>query len=129
MPICTPFRLSVSLENGSVCLAPRSGANPGRVSVVPNAVDSARFFPKPSLRPNDRIRIVVMCRLAYRKGVDLLLRVVPMLCALHGDVEVCIGGTGPRERVLRQAWVTNKLSHRVKMLGHVDKPEEVLLPL
>lgn len=67
----------------------RSRVPPDRVSVVPNAVDCARFLPQPSLRPAPpTINIVVMSRLVYRKGVDLLLDVVPRvraLCCLPSD--------------------------------------------
>jgi phosphatidylinositol glycan class A protein len=47
----------------------RSAVPPQRVSVIPNAVDAARFCPDKSKRPRDgRVTVAVTARLAYRKG-------------------------------------------------------------
>ena len=37
-----------------------------------------------------------MSRLVYRKGVDLLVRVIPLICAANPDVDFVIGGDGPK---------------------------------
>ncbi|KAF3540282.1 hypothetical protein F2Q69_00018279, partial [Brassica cretica] len=51
----------------------RSGLAPGKVFMIPNAVDIAMFKPA-SVRPSaDVVRIVVISRLVYRKGADLLV--------------------------------------------------------
>lgn len=48
----------------------RAALNPEIVSVIPNAVDPTDFTPDPSLRRDDRITIVVISRLVYRKGKE-----------------------------------------------------------
>ena len=48
----------------------RAVLNPEIVSVIPNAVDPMDFTPDPSQRPDDRITIVVISRLVYRKGTE-----------------------------------------------------------
>lgn len=48
----------------------RAALNPEIVSVIPNAVDPTDFTPDPSLRQDDRITIVVISRLVYRKGTQ-----------------------------------------------------------
>lgn len=55
----------------------RSGLAPEKVFVIPNAVDTAMF--KPALeRPGGlEIVVVVISRLVYRKGADLLVEVIP----------------------------------------------------
>ncbi|MEQ2288894.1 hypothetical protein AMECASPLE_027569 [Ameca splendens] len=50
----------------------RATLNPEIVSVIPNAVDPTDFTPDPSRRPPDRITIVVISRLVYRKGTVIL---------------------------------------------------------
>lgn len=50
----------------------RAALNPEIVSVIPNAVDPTDFTPDPSQRPPDRITIVVISRLVYRKGTAIL---------------------------------------------------------
>lgn len=51
----------------------RAALNPEIVSVIPNAVDPTDFTPDPSQRRDDRITIVVISRLVYRKGMVQLL--------------------------------------------------------
>lgn len=48
----------------------RAALNPEIVSVIPNAVDPTDFTPDPSQRRDDRITIVVISRLVYRKGTE-----------------------------------------------------------
>lgn len=48
----------------------RAALNPEIVSVIPNAVDPTDFTPDPSQRHDDRITIVVISRLVYRKGTE-----------------------------------------------------------
>ena len=56
----------------------RANVPPERVSVIPNAVDCSRFVPDLSTRPAPGcINIVIMSRLVYRKGVDLLADIIP----------------------------------------------------
>ena len=53
---------------------------PARISVIPNAVDAARFTPNPGAQPPGRITVVAMSRLVYRKGIDLIAHVIPEMC-------------------------------------------------
>lgn len=115
----------------------RSGANPERVSVIPNAVDTALFKPSVAAiatqhssvtrdKSQKRTTVVVLCRLAQRKGVDMLIRIIPEICRRRNDVDFVIGGAGPREGVLRHAWQMHGLTSRVHMLGHVANPLALL---
>eukprot|EP01103_Thecamoeba_quadrilineata_P002605 TRINITY_DN1252_c0_g1_i2.p1 TRINITY_DN1252_c0_g1~~TRINITY_DN1252_c0_g1_i2.p1 ORF type:complete len:240 (+),score=51.50 TRINITY_DN1252_c0_g1_i2:163-882(+) len=61
----------------------RAAIDPLKVSVIPNAVDYTKFTPDPSARSTDRITIVVMSRLVYRKGIDLLIDAIPEVCRRH----------------------------------------------
>ncbi|GJN32638.1 hypothetical protein PR202_gb21154 [Eleusine coracana subsp. coracana] len=60
----------------------RSGIPPEKVFMVPNAVDTAMFTPSPQRLSYDEIVIVVISRLVYRKGADLLVEVIPEVCRL-----------------------------------------------
>ena len=56
----------------------RARINPIDVFVIPNAVDTSRFTPDRSLIfPKDKINIVIVCRMTFRKGVDLLVDIIP----------------------------------------------------
>ena len=70
---------------------------PSRISAIPNAVDVNRFTPDPSKRfPLNKINIVVVSRLTYRKGVDLLVDIVPAICKKYPEVHFIIGGDGDK---------------------------------
>lgn len=66
----------------------RSGLPPAKVFVIPNAVDTSMFKPAPERLSNDEIVIVVVSRLVYRKGADLLVEVIPEVCRLHPNVSM-----------------------------------------
>lgn len=67
----------------------RAKVNPCQTFTIPNAVDSQKFTPNPSIREKeieksgnpDQINIVFISRLQYRKGVDLLLGIIPKVLA------------------------------------------------
>ena len=70
----------------------RAQLDPRIVSVIPNAVDATEFMPNPALRDPSKITIVVMSRLVYRKGIDLLFDVIPEICNRYPNVHFVIGG-------------------------------------
>ena len=98
----------------------RSGAPPRRVSVVPNAVDAARFTPAVSMRSrNGRVVVAVTARLAYRKGVHLLAGVIPAACAAFPEVDFLVAGDGPMRPHLERMTREHGLTARVTLLGNV----------
>ena len=69
----------------------RASLQPAIVSVIPNAVDASCFTPDTSRSRKDWVTIVVVSRLVYRKGMDLLAGVIPIICSKHPDVHFIIG--------------------------------------
>lgn len=66
----------------------RSQVPPEKVFVIPNAVDTAVFKPAPKRLSYNQIVIVVISRLVYRKGADLLVEVIPEVCRLFPNVSI-----------------------------------------
>ncbi|KAG9444372.1 hypothetical protein H6P81_015712 [Aristolochia fimbriata] len=97
----------------------RSGLPPEKVFMIPNAVDTAMFKPAPKRLSCDEIVIVVISRLVYRKGADLLVEVIPEVCRLHPNVRFIIGGDGPKRVRLEEMREKYSLQDRVEMLGPV----------
>lgn len=75
----------------------RSGISPNKVFVIPNAVDTAMFTPAPNRLSCDEIVIVVISRLVYRKGADLLVEVIPEVCRLYSNVSCIVSVQGKIE--------------------------------
>lgn len=68
--------------------------------------------------------IVVLSRLVYRKGIDLLAAVIPQICHQFPFVQFLIGGEGPKRITIEEIVERNSLQSRVKLLGHIN-PEKV----
>ena len=67
--------------------------------MIPNAVDAEQFKPDYGMmlrRKKERtVNIVFVSRHHYRKGVDILLRLIPKIIAKYDHVNFIIGGDGP----------------------------------
>eukprot|EP00040_Diaphanoeca_grandis_P010879 m.55745 g.55745 ORF g.55745 m.55745 type:complete len:451 (-) comp22125_c0_seq3:163-1515(-) len=93
-----------------------------QVSVIPNAIDNVTFKPPAAPLPNsacDKIYIVVVSRLVYRKGMDLLARLIPLVCEKHPNVNFIVGGDGPKRIDIEEVREQYHIQHRVEMLGNV----------
>ncbi|KAJ2389340.1 Phosphatidylinositol N-acetylglucosaminyltransferase GPI3 subunit [Coemansia sp. RSA 2603] len=97
----------------------RAALDPQQVSVIPNAIIAEQFSPDSSARDPRWITVVVLSRLVYRKGVDLLVAAVPRICAQHARVRFVIGGDGPKRIDLEQMREQHQLQDRVELLGSV----------
>lgn len=106
------------------------------VYVIPNALIAERFQPCPpppsdtrksilpflflvSYTPYCAVTIVVIARLAYRKGIDLLVATAPRICARFPNVNFVIGGDGPKLIDLLQMREKHRLQDRIELLGAV----------
>ena len=114
------------------------------VSVIPNALVAENFRPlhhtshkeadqkspqgsktytsKP-IGPDKTITIVVVSRLFYNKGTDLLIAAIPRILASHPNVRFTIAGTGPKAIDLEQMLERNLLQDKVDLLGPVRHDE------
>ncbi|KAJ3560939.1 hypothetical protein NP233_g10511 [Leucocoprinus birnbaumii] len=91
------------------------------VYVIPNAIIAEQFKPRPS-KPSEinySVTIVVLSRLAYRKGVDLLVATAPRICLAFPNVRFVVGGDGPKLIDLLQMREKHLLQDRIELLGAV----------
>lgn len=117
------------------------------VSVIPNALVAENFEPlsyrtdrKENLKvnpldarppppppqrlgPTDMITIVVISRLFYNKGTDLLIAAIPRILANDPNVRVIIAGSGPKAIDLEQMLERRVLHDRVELLGPIRHEE------
>ena len=111
-------------------LALRAQLDPRIIYTIPNAVDTTKFTPDPSRRyPLNTKNIVVLSRLAYRKGIDLLVDIIPPICKAYPDVYFIIGGDGPKRYLIEEMRDKYRLHNRVEMLGSIpyEKVRDVLV--
>ena len=119
----------------------RASLDPLMVSVIPNAVVAENFQPlshtsrsqdPSSMRPrpvpqrvgpDDTIVIVVISRLFYNKGTDLLIAAIPRILAAHPNIRFIIAGSGPKAIDLEQMLERRVLQDKVDRLGPVRHEE------
>nr|CAG4638412.1 EOG090X0515 [Cyclestheria hislopi] len=106
----------------------RAGIDENKVSVIRNAIDTTLFKPDLSKwdqnrKIDNKIIIVVMCRLVYRKGVDLLPEIIRRICEKYKNVHFLIGGEGPKRLILEEVREKHFLHERVVMLGKLNQCE------
>eukprot|EP01041_Mallomonas_annulata_P007067 gene7067-14379_t len=110
------FDDAASREN----LVLRATIHPSHVSTIPNAVDPSKFTPDTSRRyPTNTINVVMLSRLVYRKGIDLVARVIPLICEKFPNVYFIIGGDGPKKLLLEEMRENFQLHDRMELLGAV----------
>lgn len=141
---CKPPCLTVLTHSSKENTVLRASLDPLMVSVIPNALVAENFRPLnyPSsengfqaaplpqyLGPNETITIVVISRLFYNKGTDLLVAAIPRILAAHPKVRFIIGGSGPKAIDLEQMIEKNVLQDRVEMLGPIrhEKVRDVMV--
>ena len=80
------------------------------------------------LRDQNTINIVVVSRLKYRKGIDIVAEAIPIICYRYRHVNFIIGGDGPKRILLEETIEKYDLHDRVKLLGAVphEKVPQVL---
>ena len=60
-----------------------------------------------------------LCRLTYRKGVDLLVDVIPAVIHKYPNVRFIVGGGGPKMDLLQEMIDKYNLADKVEILGSV----------
>ncbi|XP_043643957.1 phosphatidylinositol N-acetylglucosaminyltransferase subunit A [Drosophila teissieri] len=122
------LEVNLGMVNHAICVSHigkentvlRARVAKNRVSVIPNAVDTALFTPDPQQRPsNDIINIVVASRLVYRKGIDLLAGIIPRFKNTP-NVNFIIVGDGPKRDLLEEIREKTNMQERVQMVGAVE---------
>lgn len=73
------------------CLEYTTGNNGLNGLTLLAAVDASQFRPDPDKQPSSRVTIVMLSRLVYRKGIDLLAVTIPEMCHRYPHVDFLIG--------------------------------------
>ncbi|MBD2847133.1 glycosyltransferase family 4 protein [Paenibacillus sp. IB182496] len=109
-------------------LADSYGIAPERISIIPGAVDTARFCPAPDrelvrrelgLLPDQRVFFCAR-RLAARMGLDRLIRAMAGVAQSHPQAVLYIAGDGVQREALRALIAELGLGGRVVLLGRIS---------
>ncbi|UPQ96729.1 phosphatidylinositol N-acetylglucosaminyltransferase [Chloropicon primus] len=119
---------NVSKEN----MVLRASIPPEKVFVIPNAVHTSVFSPRRKLEAMARDKdlgrgksVVVVSRLVYRKGIDLLAQILGEACRGDPDVSFTIVGDGPKRELLEGVVRANGIQDRVHLVGNLPHEEVI----
>jgi len=107
------------------------GIEPGKITVIPNAVDVEQFSvggkPDAALKmklglSGSRVLGFIGSFYAY-EGLDLLIAALPIILKQMPDVKVLLVGGGPQDRELKQQVMALDLKDRVVFTGRVPHDE------
>jgi PEP-CTERM/exosortase A-associated glycosyltransferase len=107
------------------------GIPPGKISVIPNAVDIDKFEmggkPDPELKlrlglGNSRVLGFIGSFYAY-EGLDLLIAALPAILKQMPDVKLLLVGGGPQDAALKRQVMALDLKDRVIFTGRVPHAE------
>lgn len=101
------------------------GLPASKVFVVPNGVNlSNGLSPAPPDKPPAAPRLLTVCRLVPRKGVDTVIRALPALVGEFPGLRYTIAGDGPMRADLMQLAAELGLSDCVVFLGKVSEAQK-----
>jgi phosphatidylinositol alpha-mannosyltransferase len=110
-------RIAVS-ESARRTVAPHF---PGTYDIIPNGIDVGAFaapMPRPRDMPADRSHILYVGRLEPRKGVDVLIRAMPIVGARIAGARLVIVGDGPDREALMS--LARSVGADAQFAGRVD---------
>ncbi|MBI4572080.1 MAG: glycosyltransferase family 4 protein [candidate division NC10 bacterium] len=96
------------------------GISPARCFVVPNGIECSRFASVPRSPWHEGTpRLICLARLVRQKGLDVLLRALPVLQAAVGPVALTLLGEGPEQSRLAALAVELGVADAVCFAGTV----------
>lgn len=91
------------------------------ISVIPNGVDISHFYPMKV--ENIENSILYVGRLDKRKGIDFLIKTIPLIKEEIPDIKLFIGGKGKLRESLEEFVKLNNLNDNVEFLGFISEDE------
>ncbi len=125
VPIKNPLSYNLSTKVVAISRAVYNylagkGVKKEKLELIYTGIDTERFKPR-KVEKNSAFRIGVVAVLRAAKRHIFLLEAVKDL-----DVEVWIVGDGPQKQNIERYIQENNLQDKVKMLGFVERPEELI---
>ena len=97
------------------------GLDKNKVVVLPNSIDTARFYPK---RLKKKYDIISIGRISREKRLDIMLKIVHEIKKINKNIKVGIVGEGPEENKLKELCSELNLNKNVEFLGLKNNTED-----
>ncbi len=95
------------------------------LSTIPNAIDCNKFIPDVTKKipASSNINIMIMSRFVYRKGIDMVVQLIPKICSKHENAHFIIAGDGPKRSLIEDMIMKQQLTERVELHGPIPHEE------
>ncbi len=91
------------------------------IDIIYNGIDTEQFKPAEKPKNGNKLRILCVSRLIERKGIDGLIKSIPLMKERLGDtIEVWIVGEGNLERELRDLARSLDVEDKVDFKGYIE---------
>ncbi len=133
--VMRPTMLSVIKRHSAVIVCSREMRNgllkykneQDGIFVIPNGFDRHSFYPRKEENPEEFPSILYIGGLKKIKGVDILIRALPIVFQKAGMVRVLIAGAGPEQDRLFRLAQELKIENRIHFLGYVSGEGKIRL--
>jgi glycogen(starch) synthase len=124
----------IALTNAVKNKALRLGAQPDKISIIPNGVNVERFRPFPlsesyynklGISKINKV-ITFVGRLHPTHGTELLMNAIPQVIRVHPNSIFVIAGSGPLDSYVSVFLKNNGLDRYVRVLGYREDVPELL---
>lgn len=105
-------------------LVEKYGADPGRLRVVHNGIDSEKYVRRQAPRPHKEKLVLFLGRLAHQKGPEQFLRAAKRVLDYERNVRFLVVGDGPLLPRLLSLSIELGISDRVSFWGFVPEEEK-----
>lgn len=104
------------------------GCAPEKIVVFPSTIDRSFFTYRERIPfPGKAIKIVSVCRLTSKKGLEYAIRAVAALVKKYPHIEYKIAGTGHLEQQLTQLVISLKAQDNIKLVGRLSQGDVLKL--
>ena len=118
LPVCDYFGIKLK----------SLGCDPRKILVHHSAIDCSRFFFKPRQKPQrGTIKLIAVCRLVKKKGMDYAIKAVAQLVKKYPDIHFTIVGDGPERHYLQKLIRQLDLTDKVTLYGWASQEEVAVL--
>ncbi len=123
------FRNQIKKIHGKIAISQRARAAiepyiPGEYRIIPSGIDLNHFRPPTHQNKTNRPpTILFLGRLDKRKGIDILLRALPLIQKSVPNIRLTVVGTGIMGKKCRQIIKELRLTEIVQLVGAVHRKE------
>ena len=115
---------NIILESSSIKNLISGNTANSQIYIIPNGVEFEKIQEIQSSNLNEEPDIFLVAGLIYIKGIDVLIKSIPIVNKSVDDLRVYIAGSGPQENRLKTLIKRLGLEEHVKFLGFISENEK-----